>query len=67
MTHCHPSDGNENLLRTAVFDELRQLDKEIRNTKATYEGEEFTYSQICAKWLDTCFNNDILDLHHVIE
>ncbi|CAD1473463.1 unnamed protein product [Heterotrigona itama] len=60
-------DGNENLLRTAVFDELRQLDKEIRNTKATYEGEQFTYSQICAKWLDTCFNNDILDLHHVIE
>ncbi|KAF3430194.1 hypothetical protein E2986_13313 [Frieseomelitta varia] len=60
-------DGNENLLRAAVFDELRQLDKEIRNTKATYEGEEFTYSQICAKWLDTCFNNDILDLHHVIE
>ncbi|XP_071874799.1 patched domain-containing protein isoform X3 [Bombus fervidus] len=60
-------DGNDNLLRTAVFDELRQLDKMIRNTKAIYEGEEFTYSQICAKWLDTCFNNDILDLHHVIE
>ncbi|XP_033320041.1 patched domain-containing protein 3 isoform X2 [Bombus bifarius] len=60
-------DGNDNLLRTVVFDELRQLDKMIRNTKATYEGEEFTYSQICAKWLDTCFNNDILDLHHVIE
>ncbi|XP_016918346.1 patched domain-containing protein 4 isoform X5 [Apis cerana] len=60
-------DGNENLLRTVVFNELRELDKTIRNTKAMYEGEEFNYSQICARWLDTCFNNDILDLHHIIE
>ncbi|CAK9817866.1 Patched domain-containing protein 3 [Anthophora plagiata] len=60
-------DGNENLLRTVVFDELRELDSIIRNAKATYEGEEFTYSQICAKWLDDCFTNDILNLHHVID
>ncbi|XP_017877278.1 patched domain-containing protein 3 [Ceratina calcarata] len=60
-------DGNENLLRKVVFDELRELDNIIKGAKAVYEGEEFTYSQICAKWLDTCFNNDILDLQDVIE
>ncbi|XP_012135579.1 patched domain-containing protein isoform X4 [Megachile rotundata] len=60
-------DGNNNLLRTAVFDELLELDRLIRTAKATYDGAEFTYSQICAKWLDTCFSNNILDLHHVID
>ncbi|XP_017764306.1 PREDICTED: patched domain-containing protein 3 [Eufriesea mexicana] len=60
-------DGNDNLLREAVFRELMELDKAIRNTKAVYEGTQFTYNQICAKWLDTCFSNDILDLYHVID
>ncbi|XP_076276527.1 patched domain-containing protein isoform X5 [Lasioglossum baleicum] len=60
-------DGVDNLLRTAVFDELMQLDNMIRSARATYEGEEFTYEQICARWLDECFTNDILNLRHIIE
>ncbi|XP_034190230.2 patched domain-containing protein isoform X1 [Osmia lignaria lignaria] len=60
-------DGDSNLLRKAVFDELLELDGLIKSAKAVFEGEEFTYSQICARWLDTCFSNNILDLHHVIE
>ncbi|XP_076180343.1 patched domain-containing protein isoform X2 [Ptiloglossa arizonensis] len=60
-------DGNDNLLRTVVFDELVQLDKVIRTAKATYEGEVFTYEQICAKWLDKCFTNDILKFTDIIE
>ncbi|XP_054003081.1 patched domain-containing protein 3 isoform X1 [Hylaeus anthracinus] len=60
-------DGNENLLRRAVFDELAQLDEVIRTAKATYEGEVFTYEQICARWLDKCFANDILKLSDIIE
>ncbi|XP_076630786.1 patched domain-containing protein [Colletes latitarsis] len=59
-------DGDENLLRTAVFDELVQLDEMIRNVKATYEGEVFTYEQICARWLDQCFSNEVLELTDII-
>ncbi|XP_076653309.1 patched domain-containing protein [Halictus rubicundus] len=60
-------DGTNNLLRTAVFDELMQLDNIVRSARATYEGEEFTYEQICARWLDECFTNDILNLRHIME
>ncbi|KZC09210.1 Patched domain-containing protein 3 [Dufourea novaeangliae] len=60
-------DGNDNLLRADVFDELIQLDKVIKSSVATYEGGVFTYDQICAKWLDECFSNDILNLHHIIK
>ncbi|XP_076684243.1 patched domain-containing protein isoform X2 [Andrena cerasifolii] len=59
-------DGDENLLRQVVFDELKQLDDAIKGAKATYAGEVFTYEQICARWLDECFTNDILDLRYVI-
>lgn len=62
-----PKDGGRNMLKKAIWEELRELDKIIRNTKAKYEGEVFTYEQICARWLDQCFNNDILNLYHVIE
>ncbi|XP_078042830.1 patched domain-containing protein isoform X2 [Augochlora pura] len=60
-------DADNNLLKTAVFDELQQLDKIIRTAKASYEGEVFTYEQICARWLDECFSNDILNLRYIME
>lgn len=55
------------MLKSAIWQELRELDWIIRNVTARYEDEEFTYEQICARWLDQCFNNDILNLHHVIK
>ncbi|XP_033337627.2 patched domain-containing protein isoform X1 [Megalopta genalis] len=60
-------DAANNLLKTAVFDELRQLDNIIRTAQASYEGEVFTYEQICARWLDECFSNDILNLRYIME
>lgn len=60
-------DGNENLLRSAVFNELQQMDEMIRNSKATYEGEVFTYEQICAKWQGECVTNDILNITYIVE
>ncbi|KAL6263196.1 hypothetical protein P5V15_005996 [Pogonomyrmex californicus] len=62
-----PKDGGHNMLKSAIWQELRQLDWLIRNVTAKYEDEEFTYEQICARWLDQCFNNDILNLHHIIK
>lgn len=60
-------DNDTNILRSAVFRELRQLDELIRNTTATYDGENYVYSEICAKWLGQCATNDILELDQVIE
>ncbi|KAG7207898.1 hypothetical protein KM043_009492 [Ampulex compressa] len=62
-----PKDGDGNMLRSVIWEELRELDKIIKNVQAEYEGETFTYEQICARWLDQCFTNDILNLHHVID
>ena len=60
-------DGNDNILRREVWQELRLLDGLIRNFTVTYEGESYTYSQICARWLDQCMINDILNLDLILE
>lgn len=62
-----PKDGDPNMLRTVIWNELRELDRIIREVKVKYEDEIFTYEEICARWLNECFNNDILNLHHVIQ
>ncbi|XP_070168172.1 patched domain-containing protein 3 [Polyergus mexicanus] len=62
-----PKDGGNNMLKSSIWEELMKLDQLIKNIKAKYENEEFTYEQICARWLDECFTNDILNLHHVID
>lgn len=59
-------DGDENLLRTAVWKELRMLDDIIQNTTVEYEGESFTYKQICAMWENECYTNDILNLDYIL-
>ncbi|XP_032673753.1 patched domain-containing protein 3 [Odontomachus brunneus] len=61
-----PKDGGHNMLKKEIWQELMELDRIIKDIKAEYEGETFTYQQICARWLDECFGNDILDLQLVI-
>lgn len=60
-------DENSNLLRRAVWDELRQLDSIIQNATVQYEGESFTYHEACARWEGECFTNDILNLDFIID
>lgn len=60
-------DGNKNILRASIWKELRLLDDIIRNVTVYYDDEYFTYSDICAKWMSECFQNDILNLDYVIE
>ncbi|XP_071554205.1 patched domain-containing protein 3 [Temnothorax nylanderi] len=62
-----PKDGGHNMLKSAIWQELQQLDWLIRNVTAKYEDEVFTYEQICARWLDDCFANDILDLRVIMK
>lgn len=59
-------DGDENLLRTAVWKELRMLDDIIQNTTVEYDGESFSYKQICAMWENECYTNDILNLDYIL-
>lgn len=60
-------DGDPNLIRHEVFKELRMLDQIIQNTTVMYDGNEFTYDDICARWEDDCFINDILNLDLIMD
>lgn len=60
-------DGDSNLLRSEVFKELRQIDGMIVNATASYDGESFTYHDICAKSDGECFQNTILNLGDKID
>lgn len=60
-------DGDSNLIRREVFEELRILDGMIQNATVYYDGEYFTYKDVCAKWQGECFENDILNLDYVMD
>ena len=62
-----PKDGNENMIRREIFQELRQLDNIIQNATVTYDGETFTYKDTCARWENECFENDILNLDYIMD
>lgn len=42
------------------------LDDIIQNTTVDYDGETFSYRQICARWETECFTNDILNLDLIL-
>lgn len=60
-------DGDRNLIRREVFEELRILDGLIQNATITYDDQTFTYKDICAKSLGYCFENDILNLDELMD
>ncbi|XP_020285051.1 patched domain-containing protein 3 isoform X2 [Pseudomyrmex gracilis] len=60
-------DGGQNMLKKAIWEELTDLDQIIRNITAVYDGEQFTYNQICARWFNECFTNDILNLQPIMK
>lgn len=59
-------DGDGNMLREEVFQELRKLDNLIQNASVHYDGEFYSYVDICARWGEECFANDILNLDQVL-
>ncbi|XP_030375300.1 patched domain-containing protein 3 [Scaptodrosophila lebanonensis] len=62
-----PKDGDENMLRREVFEELRTLDNLIQNATVYYDGDTYTYKEICARWQNECFENDILNLDAIMD
>ncbi|KAK7866832.1 hypothetical protein R5R35_006010 [Gryllus longicercus] len=62
-----PKHGHD-MLRREIWAELRLLDQIIQNATVAWEDEEtFTYRDVCARWIDQCFHNDILNLEYVME
>lgn len=59
-------DGDDNLLRTKVWKELRLLDDIIQNTTVEYDGDTFSYREICARWEGECYTNDILNVDYIL-
>lgn len=39
----------------------------IQNATGTYDGESFTYKDVCARWQGECFENDILNLDQIMD
>ncbi|CAH0556056.1 unnamed protein product [Brassicogethes aeneus] len=60
-------DGDKNMLRKEVWQEMRLLDNLIQNMTVFHDDEYYTYKEICAKWMTECFQNDILNLDFIIE
>lgn len=60
-------DNDKNMLRAEIWQELRLLDGYIQNMTVFHDDEYFTYKDICAKWMNECFQNDILNLDYIIE
>lgn len=60
-------DGDKNMIRREVFQELRILDNLIQNATAHFEGDAFTYHDVCARWENECFYNDILNLDYIMD
>lgn len=62
-----PKHGKD-MLKREIFHELRMLDELIQNATVKWdEDETFTYKDVCARWVDECFQNDILNLDYVID
>lgn len=59
-------DADRNLLTSEVWKELRQLDDIIQNTTVEYDGDSYSYHDICAQWEGECFTNDILNLDYIL-
>lgn len=55
------------MIRREVFQELRLLDNMIQNATANYDGESYTYHDVCARWENECFYNDILNLDYIMD
>lgn len=55
------------MIRREVFEELRTLDQIIQNSTGKYDGETFKYADICARWENECFHNDILNLDYIMD
>ncbi|KAL4113456.1 hypothetical protein QTP88_017073 [Uroleucon formosanum] len=59
---------SDTMLSVEIWKELRILDDIIRNASITWgpENTVYKYDDICARWIDQCFPNDILNLDYVM-
>lgn len=58
----------DTMLSVDIWKELRILDEIVRNATIVWgpENAVYRYDDICARWIDQCFPNDILNLDYVM-
>lgn len=59
---------DDTMLSVDIWKELRTLDEIVRNATIVWgpENVAYRYDDICARWIDQCFPNDILNLDYVM-
>lgn len=62
-----PKHGSD-MLSVEAWKELRTLDGIIKNATIVFgeDNMKYTYDDICARWVDHCFENDILNLDFIM-
>jgi len=59
--------NESNTLIPEVWRELAQLDEIIHNVTIQHHGKEYRYADLCSRWGDQCYENDILGLGSFME
>ncbi len=57
------------MLTSDTWRELRLLDSIVKNIQIIWgeDPQNYTYTDLCAKWMGECFENDILNLDEVMD
>ncbi|UYV69163.1 daf-6, partial [Cordylochernes scorpioides] len=55
------------ILRPEILDEIAEIDRFIQNITVDYEGVQYDYSQLCARYFGECTINPLLHLHKNID
>ena len=62
QVHIEPRRNGSNALRDDVIDAAKRLDSFIQDHAVSYDGSRYRYSDLCARWNDTCSSNALLDI-----
>jgi len=61
------SKNETNILKSEIWSQIQAVDDLIQNQTIHYEGQSFQYKDMCSKWLDSCHQNDILELGDMLQ
>jgi len=56
-----------NVLKPIVWKELKELDSFIQNITISSGGQQYGYKELCSKWGDDCYQNDIVQIDTLVD
>eukprot|EP00095_Tigriopus_kingsejongensis_P005739 maker-scaffold28_size608977-snap-gene-1.19 protein:Tk05739 transcript:maker-scaffold28_size608977-snap-gene-1.19-mRNA-1 annotation:"AGAP010394-PA" len=60
-----PKDGGS-ILRSSLWNQMIYLDQIVYNVTVSFEGQNYQYQDVCARWAGYCYDNEILRLADLI-